>query len=55
MVLDYINKNPGKRTEEIRTALGLAPDYAKKILAGLRDAQRVATKGEKRTTTYSVG
>ena len=52
MVLEYIARNPGKRSEEIRKALGVPQDQNSKILAKLRDLKKVRTKGEKRTTSY---
>jgi hypothetical protein len=51
-VLDFITKNPGKRSEEIRAALDLDQDLGGKILAKLRQAKSVKTRGEKRSTTY---
>ncbi len=51
-VLEYISRTPGKRSEEIRAALGLAADVGGKILAKLREQKAVRTRGEKRSTTY---
>jgi hypothetical protein len=53
-VLDYIGKNPGKRSEELRAALDLDADYGAKIFAKLRETKKVKTKGERRATTYSA-
>jgi hypothetical protein len=53
-VLDYIGKNPGKRSEEIQKALHLDGAYGKKVLAKLRETKAVKTKGERRATTYAV-
>ena len=53
-VLAFIAKNPGKRSEEIRKALGMPQDQNSKVLAKLRELKKVKTKGEKRATTYSV-
>jgi hypothetical protein len=51
-VLRYVQKNPGKRSEEIQKAAGLAPALAKKALVKLREAGRVKMKGVKRAATY---
>jgi len=53
-VLDYINKNPGKRGEHIRAALQLSTDVGGRILAKLRQTKAVKTRGEKRLTTYTA-
>jgi hypothetical protein len=53
-VLDFIAKNPGKRTEEIRSALELDSEYGGKLLAKLRADKKVKTRGQKRATTYAV-
>ena len=49
---DFISKNPGKRIEEIGTALGTSTKElvlpVKKLLA----AKTISTKGEKRATRY---
>lgn len=53
-VLDYITKNPGQRTEQIRAALKLDTVLGGKLLGKLRATGKVKTKGQKRTTTYSA-
>jgi hypothetical protein len=50
-VLDYIARNPGKRTEEIGKGIGAD---AKPALAKLRAEKKVKTRGQKRATTYTV-
>jgi hypothetical protein len=51
-VLEYVGKNPGKRSEQIRAALGISPEVTGKVLAQLRAGKKVKTKGDRRTTAY---
>ena len=48
----WIAKNPGKRAEELRNALGFSPELSTKILAKLRVSGRVRTEGNTRLTRY---
>ena len=54
-VHDFINRNPGLRSEEIQKKIGGEPDLVRKALAKLRASGKAKTKGAKRATTYFPG
>jgi hypothetical protein len=53
-VLEVIEANPGLRSEEIYKKLPLPVELARRALTKLRAAERVKTKGEKRSMTYAA-
>ena len=53
-LMSFIKSKPGLRSEEIRKQLQLDPVDAKAALAQLRADSKVRTKGDRRTTTYTV-
>jgi hypothetical protein len=53
-VYQYVARNPGKRSEEIQKAAGVAAQVAKKALVKLRESGRVKMKGTKRAATYAA-
>ena len=54
MVLDYIGKNPGKRSEELRAGLKMDRKTLADSLVRLKADKKIKSKGAKRATTYSV-
>ena len=50
----YVKANPGSNAEKIKKALGIAKNEWLAPLAVLMDGKRLASKGEKRATTYSA-
>lgn len=53
-VLDYVRKNPGKRSEDIRASLKLDKAAWVRTVGRLVEKGQLKSQGEKRTTTYSV-
>lgn len=51
-ILDYVTKNPGKRAEEIKAALGIPTASWALPIKKLVDEGRLVAKGAKRSTTY---
>ena len=54
MVLDYVGKNPGKRSEELRAGLKMDRKTLADSLVRLKAEKKIKSKGQKRATTYSV-
>jgi predicted transcriptional regulator len=53
-IFAYVEKNPGKRAEDIKAALKLkTSDWALPVKKLLEEG-RVSAKGEKRATTYAA-
>lgn len=53
-IFDYVSKNPGKRAEEIKAALGIPTASWALPVKKLLDEGRIVAKGAKRSTTYVV-
>lgn len=51
-IFDYVTKNPGKRAEEIKAALGIPTASWALPIKKLVDEGRLVAKGAKRSTTY---
>ena len=51
-IVRHVQEHPGARSEDIRAALGLAKNEWQLTAKRLVDAGRLATRGEKRATTY---
>lgn len=53
-IASYVKSNPGANAEKIKKALGIAKNEWLAPLALLMDGKRLASKGEKRATTYTA-
>jgi hypothetical protein len=53
-ILKYIHANPGQRSEEIRSAIGVEKNVWQPAIAELLSQKKVAKKGNKRATTYTA-
>lgn len=53
-IVRHVEQNPGARSEDIRAALGLPKNEWQLTAKRLVDTGRLATRGEKRATTYFV-
>ncbi|NUP13938.1 MAG: hypothetical protein HOW73_48505 [Polyangiaceae bacterium] len=53
-ILDYVRKNPGKRGEQIKQALGLTTALWTRPLSRLVTSGALTAKGMKRATTYTA-
>ncbi|NUP09752.1 MAG: hypothetical protein HOW73_27210 [Polyangiaceae bacterium] len=53
-IVDYVRKNPGKRGEEIKKALGLTTALWTRPLSRLVERRALIAKGVKRATTYTA-
>jgi hypothetical protein len=51
-IVQHVKGNPGARSEDIRAALGLAKSEWQLTVKRLVESGRLATRGEKRATTY---
>lgn len=51
-IVDYVSKNPGKRAEEIKAALGIPSASWALPVKKLVDEGKLVAKGAKRSTTY---
>ncbi len=54
LVLEYIRKHPGSRSEEISSELGTDTARLRPVLHRLRDEGRIKVKGKARATRYSA-
>ena len=54
LVLDYIAKNPGKRSEQLRPGLKLDRAVFTDAITRLKADKKIKSKGQKRATTYWV-
>jgi hypothetical protein len=53
-VMKVIQDSPGLRSEQIQKKVAIAPKVVKAALAVLRRDNKVKTRGERRSTTYSA-
>jgi hypothetical protein len=53
-VLDYIKANPDCKTEQMKTALGVSSDSLRLPLRRLRSENKITSKGERQSTSYSA-
>ena len=54
-ILEHVRANPGQRSEEIKTALGLRPEDFKLPVFKLLADGKVRTEGKRRGTKYFTG
>ena len=54
LVLDYIARNPGKRSEQLRPGLKLDRAVFTDAITRLKADKKIKSKGQKRATTYWV-